>query len=580
MQAITHYEVYESASGQWALSARFSGSEQQTAMAHARGIEEAKQRAVAVIEETESLVNSQFDIRMIYRTLLGGMTIRPPAPTSDIGSRMLMVILTGVAIGAMVTAIVGIFVSGSGAGGGFFKMIMLGSFFMGAIMGSSLLFRMYIPVGLVLWNAKDPESRKRTIMTLAHGTVVPPVSELSSGPSPDAPATEADPLPSAGGDFQSGMGTIPPAPERNAPAASPGAATETTAPAPTQSAPPSPVPTSVAADAGATAMDSLIARNRALLEAFADQAMAEVTAAKAMLMPPERQAVSVYLAGAAQGVADRNVLDEVTTVTLVRHVLERSGLSSADTETFLHELAGELERPKFRRVIEAGAAALAERIDNPEAIPSPSLTELIDSWNAPDASAGAGAPQQVTFLLTDIVGSTALTSQIGNAGAQRVVRAHNAMCRAAAKAFRGREVKHTGDGMLLVFPDPTAGAKAAMNIQQEATAFAQDNPTAPLVLRVGVHVGDAVFEDGEYYGTAVSVVNGVTAVVDGGEICCSAAVRNKVGTAFRFEDLGLRTVKGSPTGIEVSKLLWEAKRPTGPGVLEYRQIGTAPGSQP
>lgn len=575
MQTITHYEIYEAAGGQWSLAARFSGSEQQTAIAHARGIEDTKRRAVAVIEEIENLVNAQFDIRMIHRTLLGGTIIRPPDAHSDIGSRILMVILTGVALGALVTAVVGVLTSASaaGLGRGFFKMIMLGSFLMGAIIGSSLLFRLYIPVGLVLWNAKDPESRKRTIMTLAHGTVVAPMSDSGPNPSPDAPATEAPPASLSVSDFQSGSGSGSETSLPSQPSIAPPPAEAATVQAAVASPPPTAAPVQAAMDASVSALASLTARNQSFLEEFTDRAMAEVTAAIPMLMPPERQAISVYLAGAAQGVADRNVFDEVVTVTLIRSALERSGLTPDDVDVFLQELATEVERPKFRRMVEAGAAAIAERLDNPMATPSPTLTELLAAWN--DPSSQAAGPQQITFLLTDIVGSTALTSQIGNAGAQRVVRAHNAICRAATKAFKGREVKHTGDGMLLVFPDPAAGARAAIDIQQEATAYALDNPTAPLVLRVGVHTGDAILEDGEYYGAAVAVVNGVTAVVDGGEICCSVAVRKKIeGGTFRFEDLGVRTVKGSPSGIEVAKLLWEFRRRTGPGVLEYRQIGT------
>ena len=294
-----------------------------------------------------------------------------------------------------------------------------------------------------------------------------------------------------------------------------------------------------------------------------------------MLTPSERQAVSLYLAGAAQTAADRNAFDAATTVTLVRHALERSGLFPADIDTFLAELEGEAERPRFRRMIEGGATALAARIDNASADPPLSVNELLAVWN--DPSSQVPGPQQFTFLLTDIVGSTALTSQIGNAGAQRVVRAHNAIARAAAKAFRGREVKHTGDGMLLQFPDPSAGARAAMDIQREAADYAHNNPTAPLVLRVGVHTGDAVLEDGEYYGSAISIVNGVCAVVDGSEISCTGAIRRKVaGPAFRFEDLGMRTPKGSSSSIEVFKLLWEPKR-VAPGMLEYRQIGNTVG---
>ncbi|TAL02083.1 MAG: hypothetical protein EPO08_08125 [Rhodospirillaceae bacterium] len=590
MQTITHYEVYEAGSGQWALAARFSGSESQSAMARARAIEENAQRPVAVIEEIENLTSTQFDVRLIHRSMLGGVAVRPPSSQSDIGSRIFMVILTGIAIGAVVAVIVATVLSNAGGGaggiGGFLKTFVLGSFLMGAILGGGLIFRLYVPVGLILWNSKDPESRKRTIQTLAHGTVVSPASETES--TTDLGRSDPDPAPIRSGDtgeFQSptpspvSTPTAPDMPSPETPAtpspADPAAGSATAQPTRPTTTPATPNIGAAASGVAETALESVIARARGQLENFAAETMAEITATQPMLAPSDRQAVNLYLAGAAQTAADRNVFDAVTTVALVRHILERSGLSPADTDTFLTELEGEAERPRFRRMIEGGAAALAARIDDPTAQPSPSITDLLAAWNDPS---GQGAePQQNTFLLTDIVGSTALTSQIGNAGAQRVVRAHNAIVRAAAKAFKGREVKHTGDGMLLVFPDPTAGARAAMDIQQEATNYAQDNPSAPLVLRVGVHTGDAVLEDGEYYGSAISIVNGVCAVVDGGEICCTVAIRRKVASsAFRFEDLGMRTLKGSATGIEVLKLLWEPKRSAGPGVLEYRQIGTAP----
>ena len=64
-------------------------------------------------------------------------------------------------------------------------------------------------------------------------------------------------------------------------------------------------------------------------------------------------------------------------------------------------------------------------------------------------------------LFCDLVGSTALTSKLGNSGAQRVVRAHNTVVREALKEFKGREVKHTGDGLLCTFIDAAGAAKAA-----------------------------------------------------------------------------------------------------------------------
>jgi len=572
MQTITHYEVFHAVGTQWALRARFTGREQQNALALARTIEEEDKRPVAVIEEIEELISAQFDIRMIHRTPLQGVTIKPPSSQNDIASRLFMVVLTGLALGAVVATVTGTALSSAMGTGGQFNVIVLGSFLIGALLGGSLIFRLYVPVGLIVWNSKDPESRKRTIMTLAHGAVVPSAfdspTESLLGPgmtASDVSSIREDSI----GNFQTKAVVAPPPPPP--PPAIPQVAAESAE----EPAPSAPVNVTEVAAVADDAFMAVLARIRTQIETFTDGAMSSVVNARPGVSESERQAINLYLSGAAQTASDRNALDEVSTTEMIRHAIVRTGMEAAQIDAFLDELENVAERPRFRRMIDNGAAAFAATLDEPSGENLPSLNELLNAWNDP-ANQMAG-PQQVTFLLTDIVGSTALTSQIGNAGAQRVVRAHNAITRAAAKAFKGREIKHTGDGMLLLFPDPAGAARAAMDIQQEATNYAKDNPAAPLVLRVGVHQGDAVFEDGDYYGAAVSVVNGVTGAIGNTEIGCTAAIRKKVaGAAFRFEDLGIQTLKGSPTGIELYKLLWEPKRPTGKTVLEYRQIGTAP----
>ncbi len=202
----------------------------------------------------------------------------------------------------------------------------------------------------------------------------------------------------------------------------------------------------------------------------------------------------------------------------------------------------------------------------------PGIVDVLKQWND---QRGSDA-QQFTFLLTDMVGSTAMTSELGNAGAQRVVRAHNILVRAAAKAFRGREVKHTGDGILLIFPDATFGTRAAIDIQQEAANFAAENPGAPLAMRIAVHTGEAVYEDSEYYGPAVTTVNGLCSALETGAIGVTAAVRQKMPTSLKFEDLGSVSLKGIAQSVHIMKLLWEPKRIGKKPALEYRQIGTAP----
>ena len=56
-------------------------------------------------------------------------------------------------------------------------------------------------------------------------------------------------------------------------------------------------------------------------------------------------------------------------------------------------------------------------------------------------------------MFTDIVGSTEMTARLGDAAALELVRVHDALVRRGLAAHGGREVKHTGDGIMAAFDD-------------------------------------------------------------------------------------------------------------------------------
>jgi adenylate cyclase len=281
--------------------------------------------------------------------------------------------------------------------------------------------------------------------------------------------------------------------------------------------------------------------------------------------------LNLYLAGAAQALTERGGYSDKVKHDRLHKALEQSGTHAAVADAFNERLDTATNRPRFRNLVEAGKAAMTAKVEENTSAELTPLPDLITQWA--DPTVRGAEVKKVTFLLTDIVGSTALTSRLGNSAAQRVVRAHNAAARNAAKNFRGTEVKHTGDGMLLTFPDPAAACRAAMEIQQEGTAYARDNPDAPLVMRLGVHTGETSFEEGEYYGPTLQILNGVCAAAGDNQIFCSEDAKAKaVGPVFKFEDMGKRTLKGSGLEAKVFKLNWTPKaKPQGP--VEYTQIG-------
>src|SRR4030095_4521492 len=96
----------------------------------------------------------------------------------------------------------------------------------------------------------------------------------------------------------------------------------------------------------------------------------------------------------------------------------------------------------------------------------------------PGAAADAHDPGIRTVLFTDIVESTSLTQQLGDDEAMEILRIHDSVVRDALAALKGREVKHTGDGIMASFVSAAAAVRCAAQIQRELTQRAreQNNP--------------------------------------------------------------------------------------------------------
>ena len=75
-------------------------------------------------------------------------------------------------------------------------------------------------------------------------------------------------------------------------------------------------------------------------------------------------------------------------------------------------------------------------------------------------------------MFTDIVGSTDLTQTKGDPAAQEVVRTPNRIVRETLKSHGGKEIKHTGDGIMASFPSASKGVEAAIAIHRATHAKA------------------------------------------------------------------------------------------------------------
>ena len=108
-----------------------------------------------------------------------------------------------------------------------------------------------------------------------------------------------------------------------------------------------------------------------------------------------------------------------------------------------------------------------------------------------------------TIMFTDLKDSTAMHDRLGDARAMEFLRIHDKMVRAAVDAFRGREVKHTGDGFMLSFPDATDAVGCAIAIQRSFADYNASAPEVELHVRVGLSAGEPMEEGKDLFGCVV-----------------------------------------------------------------------------
>jgi class 3 adenylate cyclase len=139
----------------------------------------------------------------------------------------------------------------------------------------------------------------------------------------------------------------------------------------------------------------------------------------------------------------------------------------------------------------------------------------------------------VALLFTDLVGSTSMYDRIGDEGAETVRRAHFAALRHALAAHGGEEVKSLGDGLMVAFTSAVAAVEAAIAMQRAAQG------TPGTQIRVGLHAGEPLRDEGDYFGVSVNTARRLCDVAGAGQILASDLIRALVSPRIRT---GLRPV--------------------------------------
>ncbi len=156
-------------------------------------------------------------------------------------------------------------------------------------------------------------------------------------------------------------------------------------------------------------------------------------------------------------------------------------------------------------------------------------------------SRGAIDEDQVvkTIMFSDIVGSTELAAQLGDARWRDLRNAHHEDVRRQLKIYRGQEVDTAGDGFYAAFDGPARAIRCAREVRNSARSLG-------MTTRVGLHTGECLVGE-KISGIAVHIGARVAGLAPAGRVLVSQTVRDLVaGSGFEFDAFGAHALKGVP----------------------------------
>ncbi len=288
--------------------------------------------------------------------------------------------------------------------------------------------------------------------------------------------------------------------------------------------------------------------------------------------------VNLFLAGACEVLAQNKGLDVLSRSRILGDSVQVMGFKKSHAASFADRYEEYLMADaRYMQMFQAGRNAM--NIYSTDETAAPKLMEsALAEWNKPKQKEAQAGP--VTVLFTDIAGSTAMTQSLGDAGAQQVVRAHNRVVREALSACAGKEIKHTGDGIMASFAKTSDGVDAAIQIQREVALHNQHNPNLPLHIKIGINAGEPIAEDNDLFGTTVQLSARIVDKAKADQIFVSEIVRGIcAGKQYKFINRGGFPMKGFGDDVILYEVVWneaQAAQAAQPGAPAAAGRGFAP----
>jgi class 3 adenylate cyclase len=169
----------------------------------------------------------------------------------------------------------------------------------------------------------------------------------------------------------------------------------------------------------------------------------------------------------------------------------------------------------------------------------------------------------LTFLFTDLKGSTALYERVGDLVAYDLVRQHFHVLQEVVAREAGAIVKTIGDAVMATFPTPDRAVAAALRMREEMTRINAERQNDDLLLKIGIHEGPCLAvmlnDSQDYFGQTVNMAARIQGLASSRAIVATKPVVENQNAAKILESSGLqpRLQRAALRGIADETVVYE-----------------------
>lgn len=160
------------------------------------------------------------------------------------------------------------------------------------------------------------------------------------------------------------------------------------------------------------------------------------------------------------------------------------------------------------------------------------------------------------IMFTDIVGFSRMMEK-DEAGTLKLMDFHNELVKKQVDEFNGKIIKTIGDAFLVEFPTANNAVKCAVEIQKDLESHNKTQVKSPLILRIGVHLGDIHFSDNDALGEGINIASRLQSLCRPGRVCISGEVHNLVSNKIdiAIQPLGAVTLKNISRALTAFEIM-------------------------